>query len=126
MALPKVTRQQSLWISLGVFLVGLGIISYHRAWWPEIMLAIGASLLTKQWLRGRRYDMGITIFVFGGIYLFYKQPFSWDYLMPVLFVVGGIYLIARELFFPYWREGTEEVEDVRQEIKEAEENEHEQ
>jgi len=123
MSIPKITKRKANGVGMGILLVGLGILMYLNTWWPEIMLVIGVSLSVKQYLRGRLYDIIVTIFVCGGTYVYYKTPVPWDILMPILFVVGGIYVISREIFFPTWREGEEEVEDVRLEIENGRKNE---
>lgn len=117
MALPLLAKRKARGISVGIFLVGLGLILYYGTVWPDILMVIGLSLGVKQYIRGRIYDVIVTAAIFGGIYSYYKLNLNWDFVLPVLLVVGGIYLIAREMLFPTWREGSDEVEDVRLEIK---------
>ena len=119
MALPKISKRRSEILALGIFLIGLAVISYWQFWWPGIMVVLGITFLVKQYLRGRYYDMFITSFVFGGITLFYGELIEWDLLLPVLFALGGIYIIFREIFFRRYRTGKEETEDVREEIEDA-------
>ncbi len=117
MALPLLAKRKARGISVGIFLVGLGLILYYGTVWPDILMVIGLSLGVKQYIRGRIYDVIVTATIFGGIYSYYKLNLNWDFVLPVLLVVGGIYLIAREMLFPTWREGSDEIEDVRLEIK---------
>lgn len=118
MSVPIVTQRRADTISLGLFLIGLGSLMYINSFWPWILLLIGVSLVTRQHLRGRRYDMAITSFVFGGLFLFYFSEIDWAELMPVLLVTGGIYLIFREYLVTKKRFGKEKVEDERENIEE--------
>lgn len=117
MSVPITDRRRANAISMGVFLIGLAVLMYNHTWWPHITLVIGAALLTKQYFRGRHYDMWITIFVFVGIFLFYNQWIHWSVVLPVMFALGGIYIIFREFAFPLQRTGKEAVEDQREEIE---------
>ena len=105
--------------SYGLLLIGLGAIIFWGQVWPTILLVIGFAVAFRQYLRGRVYDMMITLFVFVGMYVFYFSSFDWDEIMPVLFVTGGVYLILREFFERRSRVGMEEVEAKREEIDEG-------
>ena len=114
---PLTTHKSADAISVGIMMIGLGILFYLNAWWPGILLAIGASLIVRQYLRGRHYDMAITTLVFGGLFLYFFYTINWSNVMPVLFVVGGIYLIFREYFVSKDRVGIDRVVDDSQEIE---------
>ena len=118
MSVPIVTQRRADTISLGLFFIGLGSLMYINLFWPWMLLLIGVSLVARQYLRGRRYDMIITSFVFGGLFLFYFSEIDWAELMPVLLVTGGIYLIFREYLVTKKRFGKEKVEDERENIEE--------
>lgn len=118
MGLPRVTQMRANVMSIAIILIGIGALMFWGHFWPWILLVIGSSLVVRQWLRGRHYDMAITTFVFGGLFLYYFTDVAWATLMPVLFVTGGIYLIFREWFVAKRRFGREKIEDVREEIEE--------
>lgn len=118
MALPITTQKRADTVSLGVLLVGFGIITYYQNWWPTVLLAIGASLIARQTLRGRHYDTIITSIVFGGLFSYFYFKIDWASLMAVLFCTGGIYLIFREYFVSKERVGKEKLEEEKQEIEE--------
>lgn len=113
-----VCKKRAKILSVALFLVGLAIVSYLGAWWPGIMLAIGIPLALRQYLLGRPYDMGVSLFVFGGVFITVQFNISWEILLPVLFATGGIYLICREYFESKQETLEEEEEDINQEIEE--------
>ncbi|MBS0653148.1 MAG: hypothetical protein JSR39_06405, partial [Verrucomicrobia bacterium] len=102
---------------VALFLIGLAIISYLAAWWPGIMLVVGIPLALRQYLLGRHYDMGISLFVFVGVFVTVQFNISWEILLPVLFAIGGIYILFRE-FLESKEPLAEEEEDINHEIEE--------
>jgi hypothetical protein len=120
MTKPLTTHRRANSISLGLFLIGLGIVTYFGIVWPFILLVIGVALLFRQYFRGRLYDMAITTLIFGGLFIFYFFNISSDVLMPVLFTIGGLYLIFREYFVFKDRVGEDRIEDDAQEIEDEE------
>lgn len=86
-------------ISNGVFLVAIGILFWSNFWWPGILLAIWATLATRQYLTGRIWDFTITSIILLGLFVVTLFNINWSVLIPVLFVIGGIYIIFREYFF---------------------------
>jgi hypothetical protein len=111
------SKRRAKVLSTALFLVGLAIISYLGTWWPGIMLAVGIPLALRQSLLGRHYDMGITLFVFLGVFVTVQFNIHWEVLLPVLFALGGIYLLARE-FLENKEPLAEEEEDINCEIEE--------
>lgn len=122
MTKPITSHRRADAISLGIFFIGLGIISYLNTWWPQILLVIGASLALRQYLRNRFYDMGLSFFIFGGLFIVYFFNTSWDILMPILFTIGGIYIIFREYFVTKERIGENKVEEAAEEIEDEQQN----
>ena len=104
--------------SLVLFFLGLAILSYSKQWWPGIMLAIGLPLALKQYLLGKRYDVGITLFVFLGVFVTVAFEISWEILLPVLFTIGGIYIFCRDFAESSAPSIVEEEEDLNEEIEE--------
>jgi hypothetical protein len=111
------SKRRAKALSTALFLVGLAIVSYLGAWWPGIMLAVGLPLALRQFLLGRHYDMGITLFVFIGVFITVQFEIHWEVLLPVLFAVGGIYVLWRE-YVESKEPLAEEEEDMNQEIEE--------
>ncbi len=122
MALPKVSHRKANSISIGLFFIGLGAITFSRVFWPWILLVIGIPILIRQYLRGQRYDMLVSAVIFGGGFLVATFDFLWASLLGVLFTLAGIYLIFREYFVSKDRIGAEAMEEVKQEILEDEED----
>lgn len=122
MSLPKTSQKRADRLSLAVMLIGFGVVSYAAAWWPGILLVVGCSLLTRQYLRGREYDMILTTMIFGGLFILFYFDIDWSAVLPVFFVVGGIYLIFREYFVTKERVGEEEMEDKVQEIEDSQDD----
>jgi 4-hydroxybenzoate polyprenyltransferase len=112
------SKKRAKALSVALFLIGLAIISYLDAWWPGIMLAVGIPLALRQYLLGRHYDMGVTLFVFIGVFVTVQFDISWEVLLPVLFALGGIYILFREYLESKEEPLEEEEEDANQEIEE--------
>jgi len=118
MAHPSTSKGTAKAISLGCFLIGLAIVTYLQTWWPGIMLVVGLPLAVRQYLLGRRYDVGVTLFVFIGVFVTVQFDISWEILLPVLFTIGGIYIFVRE--FVERKTVPEEEEELNQELEEEE------
>ncbi|MBI3220770.1 MAG: hypothetical protein HYZ44_14745 [Bacteroidetes bacterium] len=117
MANALTSKKKAKAISVALFLISLAITSYLGTWWPSIMLVIGIPLALRQYLLGRHYDMGVSLFVFIGVFVTVQFDISWEILLPVLFAIGGIYILFRE--FLESKEGlAEEEEDINHEIEE--------
>ncbi len=114
MAKALVSQKAAKRLSFAVFLIGLAIITYLRSWWPGIMLGLGIPLAFRQYLLGRRYDMGVSLFVFIGVFVTVYFKISWEILLPILFTTGGIYL--------FFREYVESSTQPEEEIEEQEDN----
>lgn len=117
MAQALISKKKAKAISFALFFVGLAIVSFLKAWWPGIMLVVGIPLALRQYLLGRHYDMGITLFVFVGVFVTVQFNISWEILLPVLFALGGIYVLFRE-FSESKEPLAEEEEDMNHEIEE--------
>lgn len=118
MSAPVMSHERAKAVSSGVFLVGLGILLYTGAWWPEILLAIAASLGTKEFLRGRIYDLFLTLLIFIGLYYVFKIEGGFTFVVAVFLTLGGIYMIFRELFLPKEiKSSNDQVIDVTYEVK---------
>lgn len=118
MSKPIVSRKKAAVLCFSLFILGLFFILFYIEWWPAIMLAIGIPLAFYQYLQSRRYDMWITLFVFGGGFIFLQFHRFWQVLLVVLFTVGGIYIFFREII--EMRTEVEEEEDLNEEIEEEE------
>ena len=112
------SKKRAKAFSFALFLIGLAILSYLQAWWPGIMLVVGIPLSLRQYLLGRHYDMGVSLFVFIGVFITVQFDISWEILLPVLFALGGIYILFREFLESKEEPLSEEEEDINQEIEE--------
>ncbi len=113
-----VCKKKAKLFSFLVFLVGLAALSYSRMWWPGILLAVGIPLALKQYLRGRNYDFGITLFVFIGGFVTVAFDVQWEIVLPVLFIIGGIYILCRDFLEGPLSSEPEIEEDMNEEIEE--------
>ncbi len=118
MAKQLMSKRRAKVVTTALFLVGLAFVAYLKTWWPGIMLAIGLPLALRQYLLGRHYDMGVTLFVFVGVFVTVQFDISWEILLPVLFALGGVYLLFREFLESKEESLEEKEEDVNQEIEE--------
>lgn len=113
-----VSKKRAKALSVALFLIGLAIISYLQAFWPGIMLVVGLPLALRQYLLGRPYDMGVSLFVFVGVFVTVQFNISWEILLPVLFALGGIYVLFREFLESKEEPLEEEEDDINHEIEE--------
>ena len=118
MAKTLASRKRAKIFSFVLFIIGLVIVTYFKAWWPGIMLAVGIPLAVRQYLLGRHYDMGITLFVFVGVFVTVQFDISWEILLPILFTLGGIYILFREYLESKTATEEEEEESLNEEIEE--------
>lgn len=86
-------------IGNGVFLILLGVLFYFNWWWPGILVAVWASLATRQVLSSRMQDLLLSTFLLGTLFIVAFFRLSWDLITPILFVLGGLYLILREFYY---------------------------
>lgn len=110
------SKKRAKALCLALFLVGLAILSYLNTWWPGIMVVIGIPLAIRQYLLGKRYDVGVTLFVFLGTFVIVQFDISWRILLPVIFTIGAIYIFCKEFLEP--EPETEREEDINEEIEE--------
>ncbi len=118
MAEARTSKKRAKSISVALFLIGLAILMFLKAWWPGIMLVVGIPLAIRQYLLGRHYDLGVTLFVFVGVFVTVQFDISWEILLPVLFALGGVYILFREYLESEEEPLAEEEEDINQEIEE--------
>ncbi len=123
MSKPLVPHHKAVSIAGGVLLISIGILFYTNFWWPGILLALMATVGIKEALRGRYYDMALSVAIFGGLFLFFFLNTSWSVAVPVLFTVAGIWIIFREFLSTQKRTGDEAAEDASREMIDEEEDE---
>lgn len=118
MAKAITTKKRAKAIALGLFLVGLAIVTFTKSWWPGVMPMVGIPLAVRQYLLGRNYDAAISLFVFLGVFVTVQFSISWEVFLPVLFVLGGIYIFFREYIESKTAPEPENEEDLNREIEE--------
>jgi predicted membrane protein len=113
------SRRRASAICTALFFIGLAIVFFIGSWWPGIMLAIGIPLALRQFLLGRLFDMCISLFIFGGIFVTEQFDIDWKTLLPVMFILAAVYILIRE--FQENKEHPEDIEDedVNHEIEES-------
>lgn len=99
MVLKVMSKKKAYSISNGIFLISLAILIVTKAWWPGILLAIWATLASRQYLSGRLYYAIVSSIVLLGLFAISFFKYDFDILAPILLVVGGIFIIVREYFF---------------------------
>ncbi len=118
MAKPLVSNRRAKAISGAVFLLGLAVISFQFSLWPAIMVVIGISLATRQYLLGHIYDMCLSLLVFLGVFFTALYDVSSDILLPVVFIIGAIYILSKEFWHRHEEDEDEVEEDLNHEIEE--------
>jgi hypothetical protein len=122
MSTPLVSKHKADILSILVLVIGLIALYYLNRWWPDCLLLFWLTLSSRQYLRGRYYDIILTTFVFGGLFLHYYVHVVWNILLPVLFTIGAIYLIFREYTVFKVRSGNDQIEDMNTEMTDARED----
>lgn len=112
MALKVLSKKKAYAISNGIFLISLGVLIVTKAWWPGILLAIWATVASRQYLSGRFYYAIISSIVLLGLFALSFFKFDFDILAPILLVVGGIFIIFREYFFTEDTNGEEKSVEI--------------
>ncbi len=112
------SKKRAKSISFALFLLGLALLSITGVWWPGIMLVVGIPLALRQYMLGRNYDVGITLFVFVGVFVTIQFNIAWEILLPILFTLGGIYVFFREFLESSTPPEDEKEEDLNEEIEE--------
>lgn len=118
MAHSVTTKKRAKVIAFALFLIGLAVLTMTKAWWPGIMAVVGIPLATRQYLLGRHYDAGISLFVFLGVFITVQFDISWQVLLPVLFTLGGIYIFFREYIESRTPSEPEVEEEINEQIEE--------
>lgn len=104
-------------ISNGIFLVSLGILILTNAWWPGMILAIWATVASRQYLTGRKYYAIVSSVVLIGLFVVSLFKFDYDFLAPVLLVIGGFFLIFKEYYFEDGLDGEEKSEEILEDME---------
>ena len=115
MAKPLMSHKKANSISMGIFLICLGVLVFTNTWWPGILLALWATVVSRQYLEGRVYPALITTIVFVGLFVlaFFK---SYQIFLPVLLVIAGIFLVIREYYFRKDTNGEEKSEEIKDDV----------
>ena len=108
------SKKKATMISNGIFFFFLGIMIFTNSWWPGIIVALGVTLTSRQYLSGRYYSAIISAVIFTAVFLFALSRFNFDVLAPVLFILAGIFLIVREYYFAQDTNGKEKSEEIKE------------
>lgn len=114
----KVSLEKAKVLSLAAFFLGLGFLSINRQWWPGILLVIGVALALRQGLLGKYYDMGISLFIFGGTFFIELFENPSKYFLPVIFFTSAVFLVIKEYVDTKAREEDQKEEDLSHELEE--------
>ncbi|MGA8164031.1 MAG: hypothetical protein WB791_03280 [Waddliaceae bacterium] len=98
MAKPIVSKKKAYTISLGLFLVCLGVLVFTNMWWPWILLALWIMVSSRFYLEGKILYAVISTFIFLGLFFTALLKFAHEMILPVLLVIAGIFLILREYY----------------------------
>lgn len=107
-------------VSNGIFLICLGVLIYTDFWWPGILLALWLTLVVRQYLTGRIYDLVITTILLLGLFFITLLNINWSILVPVLLILGGIHVIFREYCVAEGIEEEDPIEETEREIEDDE------
>ncbi|MEZ4668777.1 MAG: hypothetical protein R3E39_12770 [Anaerolineae bacterium] len=80
----------------GVFLIGLGIIAIFNYWWPGIMFAIGAMLITKGVVSGQRLENltgAFVVIAIGAIFALQDVIGNITNFWPIILIAAGLFML---------------------------------
>lgn len=117
-----VSNKKARSLSLAIFLLGVGLLAIERTWWPDMMIVAGASLAFYHFLLRKFYQMGLTLFIFIGIYFSEKFGSETSYFLPVLLITSAIFILTREYVDAKLLPEDQRDEDLNHEIEEARDN----
>lgn len=117
MSKPKMSKRKAHAISIGIFLISLAILILTKAWWPGILLAIWATVASRQYLTGRIYYAIVSTLVLGGLFFFTTSKYNADFYIPVILLVAGIFLIVKEYYFTRDTNGEETSEEIKEDAE---------
>lgn len=108
----NIPKKRAHALSNGIFLVFVAIMVFTNLWWPWIILAIGITLATRQYLTGRIYYSALTTVIAGLLFFMEFFRFGWNEYIPVLLLIAGIFIIVREVWFTRDTNGEDKAEEI--------------
>jgi hypothetical protein len=115
---PLTSQRKAVAVSLSLFIVGILFLSINHMWWPGMILVFGLPLALKQYLTGRKYDTGLTLVLFLGLFITITFDITWKVVLPVLFGIGSFYMLLKEFVAPDAEPEEDKEEDLNKEIEE--------
>jgi hypothetical protein len=89
-------------VSVGILLIGLGILLFTGWWWPGIMFAIGVSSGAKLVLEGKIVKGIGTLALFcaipAAVWVFNETAISWSLVGPVVLIGVGVTALVKAFF----------------------------
>lgn len=117
---PYFSEKKTRAISLSILFLGLAVLSFTGIWWPWLMAVVGLSTIAKHMLRGKFYDAGLSLIIFGGIVVTTGWDIGGRYFLPVVLILASIYMIVKAFFQPDIESEAEAEEEQNLEIGEEE------
>lgn len=117
MAQVILSKRKADAVSNGVFLISLAVLIYTDFWWPGILIALWLTLIVRQYLTGRIYDLVMTSILLLGLFFITMLNINWSILVPVLLILGGIHIIFREFCVAEGIEDEDPIEETEREIE---------
>lgn len=116
---PKVSRLEATGISLAILLIGFWVLFHTNYWWPGSILVIWFTLIVRQYLRSRWYELIITSIIYLCFFFSVWTELDWNLLMPILLTTAASFLFIREIlvYRPF-----SEADKIRDDELEAERN----
>ena len=99
-------RRKASGISLGIFIISLGVLIFTGWWWPGILVALGLAFGAELIFRGQTTRGIGTLVVFWGIALVVvvvqAVVVPWGIVAPLILVGLGVIILVKAFFL---REG---------------------
>ncbi|MBN1286297.1 MAG: hypothetical protein JXB47_12940 [Anaerolineae bacterium] len=87
------TKDRSNRATLGVVLIGLGMLLLAGDLFPGILFVAGAALIARSLARGERWNHDPAALALLGLWLLFAVPLNWGLLWPVLLIGAGLFLL---------------------------------
>ena len=82
-------------ITVGLFLIGLGVIWLAEWWWPGIMVVLGIAIGSGLVFRSRYVPALVVMVIFFGIPLLAEAHIPWSLFAPMVLIGLGVIILTK-------------------------------
>jgi len=98
----KTAKHKASGISVGIFLISLGVLIFTGWWWPGIMIALGLSSGAELIFRGQTMKGIGSLVLFWGIAFIViiakTMSIPWNVIAPLILIGIGVIILVRAFY----------------------------